>query len=147
MRFLFYDRVVELEKMKTIVGIKTFALSEEFHRGHFRKVALIPGVILIETMAQLLGWLINYSYDFKLYTLMSLIEKVELSTNLRPGMESRIYGEILSTSGKDTLGKAWIDVGGETIASMERIIYNHFQQSDPEELKARFGYFSGLTNL
>ena len=145
MRLLFFDKVLELERMKTIVGIKSFALSEEFHRCHFAKVALVPGVVMIEAMAQLLGWLINYSYDFQLYTLMSLIEGVEVAPQLRPGMESRIYGQILSTNPKDTLGKAWMQAGGKTIASVERIIYNHFPQSDPGELAARFRYYSGLT--
>jgi 3-hydroxyacyl-[acyl-carrier-protein] dehydratase len=35
MRFLFYDKITEIEKGKSITGVKTFALSEEFHRGHW----------------------------------------------------------------------------------------------------------------
>ena len=66
MRFLFYDSVISIEKGKSIVGVKAFPLSEEFYGAHFRKSALVPGVILIEAMAQLLGWLIIYSHDFKI---------------------------------------------------------------------------------
>ena len=53
MRFLYYDSVTQIEKGRRIVGVKTFSLSEEFLRGHYKKIPLVPGVILIEAMAQL----------------------------------------------------------------------------------------------
>ncbi len=144
MRFLFFDRVIEIEREKTITGIKTFSLSEEFLRGHFDKVALVPGIIFIESMAQLLGWLINYSHDFKILAIMSVIEGVKVSSDLRPGFEARIEAEIISTSKRDSIGRARIEVQGETVASMGRIIYSHFQIEDPGELSRWFSYYSGL---
>ncbi|HEV8341212.1 MAG TPA: hypothetical protein VGR30_02455 [Candidatus Binatia bacterium] len=147
MRFLFYDRILELEKKSSIVGIKSFALSEEFHRGHFGKVALIPGVVFVEAMAQLLGWLICYSNDFQIFCIMSLIEGVRVPAELRPGLEARIYGEMISTNETDTLGRAWIEIGGKSVASMERIIYSHFPESNPGELAERFVYYSGRKDL
>lgn len=147
MRFLFYDRVLELEKKRSIVGIKSFALSEEFHRGHFGKVALVPGVIFIEAMAQLLGWLVCYSHDFEISCIMSLIEGVRVPAELRPGLQATICGEIMSTNRKDTLGKAWVKVGGEPLASMERIIYAHFPEPNPKELAERFVYYGGRRDL
>jgi 3-hydroxyacyl-[acyl-carrier-protein] dehydratase len=144
MRFLFYDRIMNLERGKSVTGIKTFALSEEFHRGHFSKIALVPGVIFVEAMAQLLGWLIIYSHDFKLSAIMSLIEGVNIPTRLRPGFKADIHAEILSTSKRDSLGKARVLVDGQEIASMNRIIYSHFHKVNPEELKERFRYYSGL---
>ena len=147
MRFLFYDSVTHIEKGKSITGIKTFALSEEFLRGHFKKIALVPGVILIEAMAQLLGWLIIYSHDFRVSSVMSLIEDVDITSTLRPGFKAEIQAEIISTSKRDSLGRARVYADGELIASMDRIIYSHFQMGDPEELRQRFKYFSGLTDL
>jgi 3-hydroxyacyl-[acyl-carrier-protein] dehydratase len=145
MRFLFYDKITKIEKGKSIVGVKTFALSEEFFRGHFSKIALIPGVILIEAMAQLLGWLIIYSHDFKLSAIMSLIEDVTISSShLRPGFKADIHAEIVSTSRRDSLGRARVYVDNELIASMNRIIYSHFHKVNPEELLERFRYYSGL---
>jgi 3-hydroxyacyl-[acyl-carrier-protein] dehydratase len=144
---MFYDRVLTLDKMSSIVGVKCFALSEEYHRRHFAKTALVPGVICIEAMAQLLGWLINYSYDFKIYTLMSMIEDVAVSQALKPGIETLIHGQILSTNAKDTLGRARIEAGGKVIASAERIIYSQFPQRDPAALAARFRYYSGRADI
>ncbi len=144
MRFLYYDKVDTIEKGKTIVGAKTFTLSEEFFRQHFKKQALVPGVIYIEAMAQLLGWLIIYSHDFKLSAVMSLVEDVNVTPNLRPGFTAEIHGEIISTSRRDSLGKAWITVDGKTVASMNRIIYSHVHKVNSEDLSNLFYYYSGI---
>lgn len=144
MRFLYYDGVTHLEKGKSIVGIKTFTLSEEFFRGHFKKVALVPGVIMIEAMAQLLGWLIIYSHDFRLTPIMSLIEDVTVPSRRRPGFKAEIHGQIVSTSERDSLGCAKILVEGEEVACLGRIIYSHFTQVTPEDLTQLFNYYSGL---
>lgn len=144
MRFLFYDKITRIEKGKSIDGVKTFSLSEEFLSGHFSKIALVPGVILIESMAQLLGWLIIYSHDFRLSSIMSLIEDVNVTSGLRPGFKADIHAEIISTSKRDSLGKAQLYADGKLIASVNRIIFSHFQMADSEELKKRFRYYSGL---
>lgn len=144
MRFLYYDRVTKMEKGKSIEGVKSFSLSEEFLKAHFSRKALVPGVIFIEAMAQLLGWLIIYSHDFKVSPIMSLIEGVKTTSDLRPGFTAEIRGEIISTSKRDTLGRAEVFVGGEKVAYIDRIIYSHFHKADPEELKARFRYYSGI---
>ena len=144
MRFLYYDTVDRIEKGKSIVGAKTFTLSEEFFRKHFRKKALIPGIIYIEAMAQLLGWLVIYSHDFKLSAVMSLVEDVDIVPDLRPGFKAEIHGEIISTSRRDSLGKAWITVDGKTIASVNRIIYSHVQKVNSQDLMNLFYYYSGI---
>lgn len=144
MRFLYYDKIMTIEKGRSITGIKTFALSEEFLRGHFKKIPVIPGVIYIEAMAQLLGWLVIYSHDFTLSAIMSLVEDASLSPRLRPGITAEIHGEIVSTSQRDSLGRAWITVEGETIASINRIIYSHVQKVNSSDLKKLFYYYSGI---
>ncbi len=147
MRFLFYDKVTQIDKGKSIVGVKSFALSEEFLKGHFSKSPVVPGVIFVEAMAQLLGWLINYSHDFKLTAVMSLIGDVDVPANLRPGFEAEIRGNIISTSKKDSLGRAEVYINGKLIASMGRIIYSHVNMFAPDELLKIFHYYSGIREL
>jgi 3-hydroxymyristoyl/3-hydroxydecanoyl-(acyl carrier protein) dehydratase len=146
MRFLYYDAVTHLESGKSITGVKTFSLSEEFLRGHYKKIALVPAVIMIEAMAQLLGWLIIYSHGFRLTPIMSLVEGVTLSPRLRPGFKAEIHGQIVSSSKRDSLGKAQMYVEGKQVASLERIIYSHFHQVTPEDLAQLFRYYSGWKN-
>jgi 3-hydroxyacyl-[acyl-carrier-protein] dehydratase len=144
MRFLYYDKVSSIEKGKSIVGVKTFPLSEEFFRRHFKKRAVVPGVIFIEAMAQLLGWLTIYSHDFRLTSVMSLIEGVTVPPDLRPGFSAEVRGELVSTSRRDSLGRASVFVDDKKVASLDRIIFSHFHKVDSEELMARFSCYSGI---
>jgi 3-hydroxyacyl-[acyl-carrier-protein] dehydratase len=146
MRFLLYDSITAINKGKSIEGVKTFSLSEEFFRGHFTRRPVIPGVIYIEAMAQLLGWLITYSHDFKCSAIMSLIENATVSSGLRPGFQARIHGEIISSTERDTLGTARIEVKEAPIATLSRIIYSHFRVADPQSLRKQFTYCSGWQN-
>jgi 3-hydroxyacyl-[acyl-carrier-protein] dehydratase len=144
-RFLLYDRVSLLEKGSRIEGIKTFPLSEEYLHGHFAREPVVPGVMLMESMAQLLGWGIIHAHDFTLTAIMTLVEDVSFaSPRLRPGFAARVVGEIVSTSRTDSLGRAFVDVEGTRIASIERIIFTHFPAEDPGALADLFAYCSGL---
>lgn len=144
MRFLYYDRVTKIDKGQKIIALKSFALSEEFMRRHFTKKALVPGVIMIEAMAQVLGWLVIYSHDFRISAVMSLIEGVSVPSALKPGVTVEIHGEIVSTSKRDSLGRAKVLLDGQVIASLDRIIYSHFHKVNQEELINRFSYYSGI---
>lgn len=143
MRLLFYDQISALAPGESITGIKTFCLSEEYFRRHFSKEALIPGVIFIEAMAQLLGWLIIYTHDFQLSAIMTLIEDVRISPDLRPGFSAQISGHLISTSGSDSLGSARMLADGREIASIGRIIYAHSRVADEDALRRMFRYYAG----
>src|SRR2546428_226007 len=89
MRFLFIDRVTGLERGRRITGIKSFAATEPFLESHFTRAALVPGVLLIEAMAQLLGWLASYTYDFRCVSVLALISDVTVPAALKPGARAR----------------------------------------------------------
>ena len=143
MRLLFYDRITALVPGESISGTKTFCLSEEYLRRHFSKKPLVPGVIFIEAMAQLLGWLVIRTHDFRLSAVMSLIEDVAVAPDLRPGFSAEISGRLVSTSRSDSLGSAQMTVDGAQIASIGRIIYVHSGAADPDGLRAMFRYYGG----
>ena len=143
MRLLLYDRITILTPGESITGIKTFCLSEEYFRRHFSKEALIPGVMFIEAMAQLLGWLIIHTHDFRLSAVMSLIEDVKVAPDLRPGFSAEISGRLVSTSMSDSLGSARMMVDGREIASIGRIIYVHSPRADQDVLRRMFRYYGG----
>jgi 3-hydroxyacyl-[acyl-carrier-protein] dehydratase len=138
-----YDKVTKIQKGRSITGVTAFPLAAEYHRAHFSRLALVPGTIMIEAMFQVLGWLIIYSYDFKLSVMPALMEGAEVESRHRPGFTADICAEILSTCETDTVGTAWMEVEGRRIASIQRLAYSHFRQVNPTELADRFRYFSG----
>ena len=56
--FLLVDAIVEMERLKSIVGIKNVTVNEDFFRGHFPGKPIMPGVLIIEAMAQTGGVLL-----------------------------------------------------------------------------------------
>jgi beta-hydroxyacyl-ACP dehydratase FabZ len=59
--FLFVDRIIELELNKRVVGIKNVTINEPFFQGHFPGNPIMPGVLIIEGMAQVGGVLARLS--------------------------------------------------------------------------------------
>jgi 3-hydroxyacyl-[acyl-carrier-protein] dehydratase len=147
MRFLFYDRVTTLEKGRRIVGVKSLSSSEPFLEKHFTKVALIPSTLLIEAMAQLLGWLVAYSHDFRLVAIMTLIGEARLPAALKPGVKLDVEGHLLTNTERDSLGSATVSLDGNVIAQVDRLIFRHFPAPEPEPLVRRFLYYSGIEDL
>lgn len=64
--FLFVDRVIELKKGSRIVAQRTFEPEEEFFKGHFPGNPIVPGVIIVEALAQAGGVLVYYSFTEEL---------------------------------------------------------------------------------
>jgi 3-hydroxyacyl-[acyl-carrier-protein] dehydratase len=56
--FLFVDAIVEMERLKRVVGIKNVTINESFFQGHFPGQPIMPGVLIIESMAQVGGVLL-----------------------------------------------------------------------------------------
>ncbi len=59
--FLFLDKLFNIEKLTSATGYKVFTDNEPFFKGHFQEKSVVPGVILVEMMAQTAAALIAYS--------------------------------------------------------------------------------------
>jgi 3-hydroxyacyl-[acyl-carrier-protein] dehydratase len=62
---LLVDRVLECKKSESIVAIKNVSFNEPFFQGHFPDRPIMPGVLILEAMAQTTGLLANYSASIK----------------------------------------------------------------------------------
>ncbi|NLG12172.1 MAG: UDP-3-O-[3-hydroxymyristoyl] N-acetylglucosamine deacetylase [Elusimicrobia bacterium] len=109
--FLLVDRIVELDDIKAI-GIKTVSINEWFFQGHFPSKPIMPGVLIVEAMAQVGGVLMLHREENrgKLAYFMS-IENVKFRKAVRPGCQLILQVELLKTKGKIARleGKAFVD--------------------------------------
>lgn len=118
--FLFVDEILEASEEK-IIARHLFSEKEFFFRGHFPEYPVVPGVILIETMAQAGGAglrKIGIVEQDGLFFLVS-VDKVKFRRQVRPGEEVRSEVENLRVSSKmvKQSGKAY--VGDEIAAEAE----------------------------
>ena len=144
MRFLFFDQIKEVVRGERIVGVKTFPLTEAYLTGHFSRAPRVPGSVLIEAMAQIAGWLVVYTHDFRTSCVISLIDDAEVTSDLRPGVTVEIHGEIIDTNERASLCRARIEKDGAPVARAERFVYPHFPNDDPEGLRERFRNYGWL---
>jgi len=118
--FLFVDRIAEASDER-IVGYRRFVESDFFFRGHFPDYPVVPGVILVETMAQVGGAGVKKLGKVKADGLFFLasVDKVKFRRQVRPGDEVR--GEIrnLRVSNKMVKQSGQAFVGEEIAAEAE----------------------------
>jgi len=124
--FLLIDRVLEMEKGKTIVALKNVSANEPFFQGHFPKLKIMPGVLIIEAVAQAGGILLFHSIPDPLskIVLLSKIENARFRKPVVPGDQLRVEAEILKLKTRFCFlrGKATVDgeivVEGNIAASL-----------------------------
>jgi 3-hydroxyacyl-[acyl-carrier-protein] dehydratase len=75
MRYLLVDRIVDWQQGESIKGIKSVAMSEDFLEYHFPKTPVMPGVLLLEALVQLAGWLEAASSNFENWFLLNQVER------------------------------------------------------------------------
>jgi len=98
--FLMVDRIIEIEPGKKAIGIKNVTINEEFFQGHFPGEPIMPGVLIIEAMAQVAGILAFRSGATvgKSVYFMS-IEKAKFRKPVVPGDQVRLEIQILQQRG------------------------------------------------
>ena len=89
--FLLVDSIVELEELR-IVGIKNVTINEPFFQGHFPDFPVMPGVLIVEAMAQVAGVLVLKSMPDRKskVVLLASIESAKFRRPVRPGDQLRI---------------------------------------------------------
>lgn len=96
--FLLVDRIIEVESERRIVGLKNVTINEHFFQGHFPGAPVMPGVLIIESMAQVAGVLIYRDLPDREKKLIYFtgIENAKFRRPVVPGDQLRIEMEFLN---------------------------------------------------
>lgn len=153
MRFFLLDRVTFLETNVAIEGIKAWSLDNPIFLDHFPGTPIVPGVLLTESMAQLLGLLIEKSYydqfgdSSPVYPVLSIIQKAKFRTLVRPGDQTKLRAELGSLDKQRAVGKITVKVDDQLVAestlcfsigTSDDIPYTSFMQRREEYLHILF---------
>jgi 3-hydroxyacyl-[acyl-carrier-protein] dehydratase len=123
MRFFLIDRITEWNVGRHACGIKNVTLSEDFFNDHFPKYPVMPGVLILEALAQLAGLLLEASVEKesgrKIKALLSLVERAKFRQVARPGDTLELEARVLSL--REEAGKAAVTAraSGTIVAESE----------------------------
>lgn len=121
--FLLVDRVLEVEPGKRLLAIKNVTYNEPFFTGHFPAVPIMPGVLIIEALAQTTGLLAGRSVDGlmgkgRTYYLVGL-DKVRFKRPVVPGDQLRMEAWYLRHKRNIWAFECRAEVDGDLVASAE----------------------------
>lgn len=111
--FLLIDKVVEIEPKKRIVAIKSVTINEPFFQGHFPDYPIMPGVLIVEAMAQAGGALLLTELEDRENKLMVFggIERAKFRKPVGPGDQLRLEVEVIvwRSNAVKMQGSAFVD--------------------------------------
>ena len=118
--FLLVDRILELEEGKRAVGIKNVTANEEFFNGHFPNYPVMPGVLIVEALAQVSAvvMLTKEGNQGRLGLLVG-IDKCRFKQQVKPGDQLRLEIEITRLKGPIGKGKGIATVDGTLVCETE----------------------------
>jgi UDP-3-O-[3-hydroxymyristoyl] N-acetylglucosamine deacetylase/3-hydroxyacyl-[acyl-carrier-protein] dehydratase len=119
--FLLVDRILEIEENKRIVGLKNVTINEPFFQGHFPGHPIMPGVLIIEAMAQVGGMLLMGSVDDpdrKVVYFMSL-DNVKFRRPVKPGDQIRFELDVVQLRGSVCKMRGVGKVDGEVVVEAD----------------------------
>ena len=120
--FLLIDRAEDYRPSESIVGIKCVTFNEDFFQGHFPGNPVMPGVLVIEALAQtgavLMSKSLNVDVEGKAIMFMS-IDEARFRQPVRPGDVLRMHVEVLKTRGDIFKFKGRALVGDKLVAEAQ----------------------------
>jgi len=120
--FLLVDRVIEIEKGKKAVGIKNVTINENFFQGHFPSRPVMPGVLMVEAMAQVAGVVIltNELHRGKVAFFMA-VNNVKFRKVVNPGDQLIMEVEVIRDKSRTAQVQGKSKVDGEIVVEADMI--------------------------
>lgn len=134
MRFIFVDRITKMERERIAIGVKNLAMSEDFFEHHFPFFPVMPGVLMLEAMAQLSSWLISYSTEFKFFGLLSRLYEAKFRRSVQPGDSLQVEVNWMERTNTSIVFQGRVMREAELIA--EAKFENKLVETDQNEEKA-----------
>lgn len=118
--FLLVDRILEVEEGKRAVGLKNVSANEQFFVGHFPEYQVMPGVLIVEALAQVgaVAMLMKEENRGRL-AFFTGIDNCRFKKQVKPGDQLRLEVEIIRAKGPIGKGKGIATVDGELVCETE----------------------------
>lgn len=131
--FLLVDRVLEIKPGESILAIKNVTYNEPFFTGHFPDFKLMPGVLILEALAQAGGILLYHSLPDpeSVFMVLSKIEEVKFRHPVRPGDQLKLSVRMLKHKAGFWSFEAEATVDGE-VAAEGRLVAGMMKKNEKD---------------
>ncbi|KXG08477.1 3-hydroxyacyl-[acyl-carrier-protein] dehydratase FabZ [Anoxybacillus sp. P3H1B] len=118
--FLLIDRILEVEEGKRAIGLKNVSANEPFFVGHFPEYPVMPGVLIVEALAQVgaVALLMKEENRGRL-AFFAGIDSCRFKKQVKPGDQLRLEVEIIRSKGAIGKGRGIATVDGEIVCETE----------------------------
>ena len=133
--FLLVDRILELEPGKRAVGIKNVTINEPFFQGHWPEQPVMPGVLILEAMAQVAGVMLLTmleNRDKNVTAFMAGVDRVRFRRTVRPGDQLVIEAVMVRQKGNMGRVQAEAKVDGQ-VACEGEFSFALVEQEEPSQ--------------
>ena len=122
--FRMIDRILDVEKGKRAIALKNVSIDEPYFSGHFPKEPILPGVLILETMAQTGGLAFESSFEKgeEAIPVLARIEEFRLKKRVIPGDRLIIEAEVLHIFSNLAKVKVVAKVEEETVAEATLVL-------------------------
>ncbi|MCP3867286.1 MAG: beta-hydroxyacyl-ACP dehydratase [Gammaproteobacteria bacterium] len=127
MRYLLVDHITGIDPDKSIRGIKNVAMTEDFLEFHFPRNPIMPGVMLLESLAQMTGWLSAVSSDFDRWFVIGNVLQCKYYGFAYPGDQVELE---VTVSGEDDQGSP-IYLGMAKVGGRKKVVAEFSGQTLP----------------
>jgi len=144
MRFVFVDRITEMERKKKASGVKNLAMTEDFFEHHSPFFPVMPGVLMLEAMVQLSSWLISYSTEFNSFGLLAKLYDARFRKSVQPGDSLEVQVQWVERRDSGIVFQGKVLRGGEIIAAskFEDKLIQTQQKEEKESLEKLYHFLT-----
>lgn len=137
MRYIMIDRILEVQKNKNITAVKNITLSDDVFMDHFPGNPIYPGALILESLSQTGGALIEISGNFRHKAIVFMVENAKYRDYIRPGDQIVLKAEIVSEQENHIRVKAKALVGNSTKVSAN-LVFTLVDMADFSDKRLRF---------
>ena len=145
MRFQLFDKIIEFNKGKSIVGLKNTTLESD-NLIQNNGALNYPASLSIEALAQLGGWLISASRDFSLLVVLGMITGAEIHQDIIIGDSLTLKINLLELMNGSSIVRGEVLKKGSLAIEVDRIVYGMFKIQEERFIKKQERMFSYFLN-